>query len=326
MEHKIYIDNLRGFAIFIVVMGHCCEFGIGERHSLFNDLYYSFHMPLFMFISGLVAYQRDNMSFGKFFANKFNRLIIPFLTIGMFLSCWARNLTVFQFWMSDSKCGYWYLYTYFVILMITYPAYKLSIEFNQSKSIWKDIFFYCIPFVLLLFLFPVIRKYQDILTYLSLLKLYPFFILGLLMTKYPSMVLYLRRNICMFFMLLMTVASFFILRKFEYPISLCGYFGVPIIFLMFKDSLFLNKSSLFTKIGGATLQIYVLHYFFIPHLPGVNDYLKNASCFFVPNSNILLYFVVSSVIAIWVILASLLIVRIANSSSWMNYLLFGIKR
>ena len=167
-----------------------------------------------------------------------------------------------------------------------------------------------------------VLRHFDIFVFIEIISI---FILGLLMTKYPSMVLYLRRNICMFFMQLMTVASFFILRKFEYPISLCGYFGVPIIFLMFKDSLFLNKSSLFTKMGGDFADICIT-LFFIPHLPGVNDYLKNASCFFVPNSNILLYFVVSSVIAIWVILASLLIVRIANSSSWMNYLLFGIKR
>lgn len=26
MEHKAYIDSLRGFAIFVVVIGHCCEF------------------------------------------------------------------------------------------------------------------------------------------------------------------------------------------------------------------------------------------------------------------------------------------------------------
>ena len=66
----------------------------------------------------------------------------------------------------------------------------------------------------------------------------------------------------MFFMQLMTVASFFILRKFEYPISLCGYFGVPIIFLMFKDSLFLNKSSLFTKMGGDFADICITLFFY----------------------------------------------------------------
>ena len=36
MEHKAYIDSLRGFAIFVVVIGHCCEFGLGQNNTLFN--------------------------------------------------------------------------------------------------------------------------------------------------------------------------------------------------------------------------------------------------------------------------------------------------
>ena len=100
-----YIDVVKALTIYLVVLGHVIQFW-QYKDSWWNErlflIIYSFHMPLFMFISGLVAYQRDNMSYGKFFANKFNRLIIPFLTIGMFLSCWARNLTVFQFWMSFS--------------------------------------------------------------------------------------------------------------------------------------------------------------------------------------------------------------------------------
>lgn len=58
MEHKAYIDSLRGFAIFVVVIGHYCEFGLGQNNTLFNYMYYSFHMPLFMFIRGLVAFQK----------------------------------------------------------------------------------------------------------------------------------------------------------------------------------------------------------------------------------------------------------------------------
>ena len=33
MEHKAYIDSLRGFAIFVVVIGHCCEFGLGHNNQ-----------------------------------------------------------------------------------------------------------------------------------------------------------------------------------------------------------------------------------------------------------------------------------------------------
>ena len=88
MEHKAYIDSLRGFAIFVVVIGHCCEFGLGQNNTLFNYMYYSFHMPLFMFISGLVAFHRPDYKFIPFVKSKACRLLIPFFVVGG-LSCLA---------------------------------------------------------------------------------------------------------------------------------------------------------------------------------------------------------------------------------------------
>lgn len=57
-------DILRGFAIILVVLGHCIQEGSGEvfraQALYFNDkLYqfiYSFHMPLFMMISGYLCW------------------------------------------------------------------------------------------------------------------------------------------------------------------------------------------------------------------------------------------------------------------------------
>ena len=57
-------DILKGFAIILVVMGHCIQEGSGiafKENSLFfqDKLYqfiYSFHMPLFMLISGYFAW------------------------------------------------------------------------------------------------------------------------------------------------------------------------------------------------------------------------------------------------------------------------------
>lgn len=49
-----YIDQLRGFAILLVVMGHALEHNGYHQSPLFN-LIYSFHMPLFFCISGFVT-------------------------------------------------------------------------------------------------------------------------------------------------------------------------------------------------------------------------------------------------------------------------------
>lgn len=57
-ERILYIDNLRAFAIMLVVMGHILQFTFGDSHGFdhpFFKFIYSFHMPLFFFISGMFA-------------------------------------------------------------------------------------------------------------------------------------------------------------------------------------------------------------------------------------------------------------------------------
>lgn len=51
-----YIDKLRGFAIFLVVLGHIYlpYTDEGGRHPI-AEMIYSFHMQLFFFISGYLC-------------------------------------------------------------------------------------------------------------------------------------------------------------------------------------------------------------------------------------------------------------------------------
>lgn len=56
MERNEKLDNLKGIAIFLVVWGHSLQYlNNGEFDFFENSLFqviYSFHMPLFMVISG----------------------------------------------------------------------------------------------------------------------------------------------------------------------------------------------------------------------------------------------------------------------------------
>lgn len=64
-ERELLPDILRGFAIILVVLGHCIQEGSGElcreEALYFSDkLYqfiYSFHMPLFMMVSGYLNWE-----------------------------------------------------------------------------------------------------------------------------------------------------------------------------------------------------------------------------------------------------------------------------
>lgn len=88
-----YIDKLKGFAILFVVMGHVVEKSLTINNTPFNSFYGSFHMPLFMFLSGIFAYKSfksfNTNEYASFFKKKALRILVPFLTIGggYFVSC-----------------------------------------------------------------------------------------------------------------------------------------------------------------------------------------------------------------------------------------------
>ena len=55
---NIYVDNLKGLLIILVVVGHFTDIAIDEGSEALKSLFliiYSFHMPLFIFINGLLC-------------------------------------------------------------------------------------------------------------------------------------------------------------------------------------------------------------------------------------------------------------------------------
>lgn len=48
-----YVDRLKGFAMLCVILGHLCGWDFGGSQT-FTSFVSSYHMPLFMFLSGLV--------------------------------------------------------------------------------------------------------------------------------------------------------------------------------------------------------------------------------------------------------------------------------
>lgn len=90
MNRVLYIDNLKGLAIILVVMGHVSYISLGIDGTVFNASYISFHMPLFMFLSGIFAFHSfQNYNTQEVFyiiKKKFFRTIIPFTSVGVIYS------------------------------------------------------------------------------------------------------------------------------------------------------------------------------------------------------------------------------------------------
>lgn len=81
-----YIDILKGICIVLVIFGHCIQYGSGasfRSNSLYFEnvvfkLIYSFHMPLFIMISGyLFGYSTTKYSIKLNIIKKLRSLVVP---------------------------------------------------------------------------------------------------------------------------------------------------------------------------------------------------------------------------------------------------------
>ena len=251
MEHKAYIDSLRGFAIFVVVIGHCCEFGLGQNNTLFNYMYYSFHMPLFMFISGLVAFHRPDYKFIPFVKSKACRLLIPFFVVGG-VSCLARNIGISDFLLDFAKKGYWFLPVLFFIMLLMFPAYILSRKINVKNCLWKDLALYFIPLVFSIACYKILpASINNLLSIKYIVKLYPFVLMGMLTSKYASIDKIMNKDWVKCLLLIFSGILFAFIYRVNGAISIVGYFLVPVIYLLFKNSKKLGTAKCFSKMGGA---------------------------------------------------------------------------
>lgn len=146
------------WGITLVVMGHSgfTNAVIAKEFQSLHSWIYSFHMPLFFFISGFL-YSLTNSSFSEidnkqFLKKKFNRLMTPYLILGIVifvikyvfagLSSAQREFSIESFFYMflapqspDSTMGFlWYLITLFEIFVIARILSVCGIDLKSKLS------------------------------------------------------------------------------------------------------------------------------------------------------------------------------------------------
>ena len=103
-KRNINIDAIKGLTSVLVVVGHIIQFVISSKeHRVSNIIFciiYSFHMPLFMFISGYLAYKNNFIFDGEWLYKKFRSLVVPFLSWG-FVNWLLKN-----YWGGMEHCTF----------------------------------------------------------------------------------------------------------------------------------------------------------------------------------------------------------------------------
>ena len=155
-ERLAYLDIAKGIGIILVVIGHCIPdasslTGISNPYfKLMHQIIYSFHMPLFFFIAGFfVNTQKFSVSSPYlqktylFIRKKFNRLIVPYLFVGLcylplklaFSQFANRPYHINNLWKIiigiNPDGELWFLYSLFMINVLVAVVFKFKV------SLWK---------------------------------------------------------------------------------------------------------------------------------------------------------------------------------------------
>lgn len=189
------IAFLQVFGILLVVLGHSTNNG---GIPFLSKWIYSFHMPLFIFISGFLFYltTKDiyNLNLYNFINKKFKRLILPYIIISsiaylpkVFLSKFAQrgiDLSMGSYLHSllypwDNVIRFfWFLPTLFFIMIIVVILLKVT------KNRLHIVFYFSVifSFIVLNFIDIEIFNINGIFNYML------FFCLGMMYCKYKETV------------------------------------------------------------------------------------------------------------------------------------------
>ena len=141
-----WIDMAKGYGIILVIVGHL------HLPSTITNYIYSFHIPLFFFLSGYLF--NTKKSFKDFVATKIKRLIIPYICLCipmifsnlLFSENYTFNFDCFKielvcFLLQERHTTLWFLACLLILNIIMY----LVVKYSTSKWL-SDL--YCMLFCL----------------------------------------------------------------------------------------------------------------------------------------------------------------------------------
>ncbi|MDR0537816.1 MAG: acyltransferase family protein [Tannerellaceae bacterium] len=269
MEQQRYkwIDIAKGIGIILVVYGHVMR-GLNSASLIDKDFFiysdlivYSFHMPLFFFISGLFFMKSiERYKLKQFLVEKCKTLLYPYTIYSLFqmgvmvlLSNYTNgeeDINSLYTCLLVPKAQFWFLFALFFINLLN----ALMLSINKKRCLWLSII---IGFIY--YLFPV-----DLFMFSETFKYLIFFNMGILAKYVLEIKLTFKHKyfivLCTFILVL---EYFYIFKISENPflpfiISMVG--TIMVLYLALSR---LQNNLLLFLIGKHSLEIYLLHILFL---------------------------------------------------------------
>ncbi len=139
-----WADAFKGGLILLVVFGHCIQSVFMHRNGDFLNCYlwnliYPFHMPVFMAMSGFLAF-RPNSRGGEFrlytgIYRRMRRLIVPFLIWSIIMFVVNHNVVLISDYVLYPNKSYWFLWSLFFIVMIFNIVDFISMKIHIRQEV-----------------------------------------------------------------------------------------------------------------------------------------------------------------------------------------------
>lgn len=318
MTRDIKISNIKGFLIIIVVFGHLLELYKVEFKELYF-LIYTFHMPLFVLISG---YHAKHASLKKVI-----NLLIIYL---MFQSIYRYFLFTFNHEkLFKLKMEVPYFHLWYLISMVAW--YLIAIAINNFKLLkWQKIslilLFFGIGLAARYYTGPIVERvdefypsfYSYTLSYQRTITFFPFFFIGLSLSE--EAMKKLQKSLKLKWLAaLVTIVSLYLfymrtdgvnlekifkgsygmnkLKGSVFTISWQLILGYLFAFIMcyLLLNLISEKKSFLTRLGDNSLPIYLFHVFFIIKVKK----MKFLGTY--PPAVLLILFVILTIFIVWLL-------------------------
>lgn len=334
-----YIDALRGMTMIFVVFNHIATFvwditdtGIPSVHNYLVQV----RMPMFFFISGFVLY-KGNVIWNRKYVFEFLRkkILIQIIPTLVFLTLFVHvhGGDLLSILYTPAKCGYWFTYMLFLYFFL-YAIIQFCFRKHASLiMLIIGIAFLPIAYPPITNIIPISDSSKGLLSIVYFHYFLFFFIGSIARKHFVKIEYYLESKYLLFFCIII----YFVLNVYHDIVPnnghgptgfIVGLFltfsGLTILFAFFRShreqfskSCFLGRSLQY--IGRRTLDVYLLHYFFIPYQLG------RVISVFKEHPMPIIEALFSLALALVVIACTLLISNIIRLSPILAHYLFGVK-
>lgn len=301
-----------------------------------REVIYSFHMPLFMFMSGYVIDLKkkewNGNTCSKALTSRLRSLLLPCLSFKL-LGCVATFMVSGSV-VITGDCP-WFLRALFEIVLvftaIKYFVYKLGWQGGYVEAACLALG-YC-------FIFGLTRVFRSTIldewiNFTQFQIMYPYFILGYLYRKIEKK---LNGNLLYTLMIVVYALAFYYYLYVQTPNGLHALLryvlamsGIYVVYQLAlgicqKENTFVK---IFTYLGIHSIEIYLLSDFFIPRSGKIAQMIYETSL--IPNeylaTSIGLQLLFGVIISVYCVCCCLMIMKVIEKSSVLGLIFFGRKR